>query len=75
MQVKSLDQEDPLKEGVATHSTILVWRIPWKEDRRCYNPQGHKELVTTEATQQACMKVQTFLIPLCDGNDYPIDIQ
>ena len=29
MQVQFLDQEDPLKEGMATHSSILAWRIPW----------------------------------------------
>ena len=27
--VRSLDQEDPLEEGMATHSSILAWRIPW----------------------------------------------
>ena len=27
-QVQSLDQEDPLEEGMATHSSILAWRIP-----------------------------------------------
>ena len=32
MQAKSLGQEDPLEEGVATHSTILAWRIPWTEE-------------------------------------------
>ena len=31
-QVKSLGQEDPLKEGMATHSSILTWRIPWTEE-------------------------------------------
>ena len=30
--VPSLGQEDPLEEGVATHSSILVWRIPWTEE-------------------------------------------
>ena len=29
MQVHSLGQEDPLEEGMAAHSTILAWRIPW----------------------------------------------
>ena len=29
--VKSLSWEDPLKEGLATHSNILAWRIPWTE--------------------------------------------
>ena len=31
MQVHSLGVEDPLKEGLATHSSILAWRIPWTE--------------------------------------------
>ena len=31
-QVRSLGREDPLKEDVATHSNILVWRIPWTEE-------------------------------------------
>ena len=30
--VQSLDQEDPLEEGMATHSSILVWKIPWTEE-------------------------------------------
>ena len=30
-QVQSLGQEDPLKEGMATHSSILACRIPWTE--------------------------------------------
>ena len=30
--VWSLDWEDPLEEGMATHSSILAWRIPWTEE-------------------------------------------
>ena len=30
--VRSLDREDSLKKGVATHSNILAWRIPWIEE-------------------------------------------
>ena len=30
--VPSLGQEDPLEEGVAAHSSILAWRIPWTEE-------------------------------------------
>ena len=29
---QSLDQEDPLEEGKATHASILAWRIPWTEE-------------------------------------------
>ena len=32
MQVLSLGQEDPLEEGMATHSSMLAWRIPWTEE-------------------------------------------
>ena len=32
MWVGPLDWEDPLEEGVATHSSILAWRIPWTEE-------------------------------------------
>ena len=32
MWVQSLAREDPLEEGMATHSSILVWRIPWTEE-------------------------------------------
>ena len=31
-QVRSLDREDPLEKGMATHSSILAWRIPWTEE-------------------------------------------
>ena len=32
MRVRSLGQGDPLEEGMATHSSILAWRIPWTEE-------------------------------------------
>ena len=31
-QLRSLGQDDPLEEGMATHSNILAWRIPWTEE-------------------------------------------
>ena len=31
-QVPSLSREDPLEEAMATHSSILVWKIPWTEE-------------------------------------------
>ena len=31
-QVQSLGQEDPLEEALTTHTSILVWRIPWTEE-------------------------------------------
>ena len=32
MQIQSLGWEDPLEEGMATHPSILAWRIPWTEE-------------------------------------------
>ena len=32
MQIPSLGQEDLLKEGMATHSSLLAWRTPWSEE-------------------------------------------
>ena len=32
IRVQSLGREDPLEEEMATHSSILSWRIPWTED-------------------------------------------
>ena len=32
--VRSMGQEDPLEKGMATHSGILAWKIPWIEESR-----------------------------------------
>ena len=40
MWVCSLDKEDPLEEGMATHSSILVWRIPWTKEPGRLQPIG-----------------------------------
>ena len=48
--VRSLGWEDSLEKGMATHSSILAWRIPWTEEPGGYSPWGHKELDMTKAT-------------------------
>ena len=47
-QVQSLGREDPLKKGMATHSSILAWRIPWTEEPGRLQSMDQKELDTTE---------------------------
>ena len=37
-----------LEESMATHYSILSWRIPWAKEPCGYSPQGHKESDTTE---------------------------
>ena len=48
MLVRTLGQEDPLEEGVAAHSSILAWRIPWTEEPGGLQSMGHKESDMTE---------------------------
>ena len=46
--VRSLGQEDSLEKGIATHASILAWRIPWTEESGGLKTMGCKELDTTE---------------------------
>ena len=50
--VGSLDWEDPLEEGLATHSSNLAWRIPWAEEPGGWQATVHgiSESDTIEAT-------------------------
>ena len=45
---RSFGQEDPLEKGMATHSSILAWKIPWTEEPGGASLWGRKELNTTE---------------------------
>ena len=48
MQVRSPGRKDPLEKGMATHSSILAWRIPWTGSLAGYSAWGHKESDMTE---------------------------
>ena len=37
IQIQSLGQEDPLEKGMATHSSIFAWRIPWTKKLEGYS--------------------------------------
>ena len=51
MQVQSLGWEDPLVEGMATHSSILAWRVPRTEESGGLQSMGLQESDTTEVTK------------------------
>ena len=53
MQVQSLCQEDPLEEGMATHSNILAWRIPWTEEPGGLSSMGSQRVGHTESSNLA----------------------
>ena len=46
--IQPLGWEDPVEKGMATHSNVLVWRIPWTEEPGRLQFVGCKELDTTE---------------------------
>ena len=50
MRVRSMGWEDSLEEGMATHSSILAWRISQTEKPGRLQSMGHEELDITEAT-------------------------
>ena len=48
--VRPLGQDDPLEKGVATHSNVLAWRIPWTEEPGRLQSMRTQESDTTEVT-------------------------
>ena len=57
MQVRSLGQEEPLEEEMATHSSVLAWEIPWTEE-----PGGPQ---STESQSQTQLSDQTTRSYIC----------
>ena len=43
-RVQSLGREDPLEKEMATHSSILAWRIPWTEELRRLQSMGSQRV-------------------------------
>ena len=52
MWIQFLSQEDPLEEGMAIHSSILVWRIPWTEEPGGLQSMGLQRVRHDWATEQ-----------------------
>ena len=49
--VRFLGWDNSLEEGMATHSSILAWRIPWTEEPGRVQSMGHRESGMTEVTE------------------------
>ena len=58
MQAQSLDQDDPLEESVATHSSILAWEIPWTEEPGGLQSRGSQRVGHNSAHAQHRYKTQ-----------------
>ena len=64
-QDQSLSQEDPLEEGMATHSSFLAWRIPWTEEPgglQFMGSQGIRQNLVTKQQQQLEIRLLWFLL-------------
>ena len=57
IRVQSLGREDPLEKGMATHSRIPAWRIPWTEEPGGLQSTGSQQLDTSE---QLTLSLFTF---------------
>ena len=70
-RVQSLGQEDTLLEGMATHSSILAWRIPWTEKPGgLWSPWSRIELDTTERLTHAHAHTQWLPEALVQKDDF-----
>ena len=61
MWVRSLDWEDPLEESMATHSSILAWKIPWTEEPGGLQSMGSQR-VGQYRSDLACMPAESVKI-------------
>ena len=60
MRVRPLGQKDPVEQGVATHSSISAWGIPWTEEPGgLHSPWGHR-VRTSLATEHACTRAHVM---------------
>ena len=59
MRVRSVGQGDPLEEGMVTHSSILAWRIPWREEPGGLESMGSQRIGHDRATWHAQHTVST----------------
>ena len=62
MQVRSLGQEDPLEEEMATHSSILAWRILWTEEPDGLQSMGSQRVENDLVTKHTCWYIEIQLV-------------
>ena len=60
IQIGSLGWEDPLEKGMATHSRILAWRIPWTEVPGGHSPRGCKTSHMSEQLAHLLTGIYTY---------------
>ena len=65
-QAQSLNQEDPLEKGMATHSSVLTWRIPWTEE-----PGGLQSMELQRVRHNQVTNTFTYTYTYVKSNQHP----
>ena len=68
-QVRSLGQEDPLEKEMATHSSILAWRIPWTEEPRGLQFTGSQSVRHSESLSLSTVVLEKILESSLDSKE------
>ena len=72
-RVLSLGQEDPLEKEMATHSSILAWKIPWTEEPG-RGPWGRKhDLVTKQQQGKYLLRLQDSFLCIVSWKTFPLN--
>ena len=71
-QVQSLGREEPLEKGMATHSSILAWKIPWTKEAGGLQFMGLQRVLNV--TEHAQMHIHSFMI-LSKKKPFTLEIQ
>ena len=66
-RVRSLCWEDPLEKNMATHSSLLAWRIPWTRSLAGYSPWSHKESDMTAQLTFTCYNIIIWVLLFGDS--------
>ena len=66
-QVQSLDQKDPLEKGMATHTSILTWRISWTEEPGELKSMASQRIRHDWGTTTFTSQVSHMDIYICDA--------
>ena len=77
--VQSLGQEDPLEEGMATHSSLLAWKIPWTEEPGRLQSLGSLGVwkAAVHGVAEGCIRLSVSTFPFSlscigEGNGNPL---
>ena len=69
--VQSLGQEDPLEKGMATHSSILAWKIPWTEEPGVIHIPSYISFAEASHMSKAYFKRQGTVILQAQSRENP----